>query len=119
MTAETALLPEVEWWVEQWRLTKGTERISNTVARTIASYWQDSAETGALATFALGRPIDLDLLLEDIDSTIRYIHSGGQHQYEATIDELYALKAWALYWRNPPEPSPQQGPDVTLEAQEA
>jgi hypothetical protein len=113
---ETALLPEVEWWVEQWRLTQ--ERISNTVARTIASYWQDSAETGALATFALGRPINLDLLLEDIDSTIRYVRSAGQ-QYEAAIDELYALKAWALYWRNPPEPSPQQGPDVILEAKEA
>jgi hypothetical protein len=90
-------LDDVAYWVAHWAETG--EPVSESVARTIAAYWQNSAETGALARFALGQAVDTEAaqeaLLEDVDSTIRYVRSAGA-TYETARVELDALKAWAL-----------------------
>ena len=82
-------LDDVVYWVAVWQ-TSG-EVVSEAVARTIAAYWRENAETGALASLSMGRSVSREMLLEDIDSTIRYVRSGGFDTVE-----LEALKAWAL-----------------------
>ena len=86
-------LDDVAYWVREWAASG--EPISEAVARTIASYWMDSAETGMLAAFALEMAIDTpelrEALLEDIESTIRYVRSGGFDSIE-----LEAVKAWLI-----------------------
>lgn len=88
----SADLADVAYWTAEWAASG--ETIPETVAHAIAAYWQSSAETDALAAFALGSPVMRDALLDDIDSTISYVRSAGV--FEETLPELYALKPWAL-----------------------
>ncbi len=91
-------LNDIAYWVEQWRASG--DLISTDVARRIAEYWQGGAETGALALLALDG-VMRDDFLDDVDSTIRYVRSAGG-QFETTIGELYALRAWGVYWHGTP-----------------
>lgn len=86
----SAYLDDVAYWVREWRADP-SEIISGSVALAIAAYWQNSAETGVLAAFALGQAVEREALLEDIDSTIRYVRSAPE-AYDLT--ELEALRAW-------------------------
>jgi hypothetical protein len=67
-------LADVAYWVQHH--THTGETISDTVAATIADYWQ----------------IRADHLDDDLAAALAFARS---QQYN-TIDELYALKAWML-----------------------
>lgn len=67
-------LADVAYWVDLH--TRTGETISDTIAATIADYWQ----------------IRTDNLDDDLAAALTF--ARGQ-QY-TTIDELYALKAWML-----------------------
>lgn len=87
-----ATLADVTYWARHHAETG--DLISASVARTIAEYWTGGSENGALAAFASGSYVAMDDLLEDIDAAIRHAHTA---QHDATIHEVYALKAWALH----------------------
>jgi len=67
-------LDDVVYWTRAWVETG--EVVSDSVARSIADYWQISTD------------------LDDIAAAIAYARSAGV--FEATLHELYALKAWVL-----------------------
>jgi hypothetical protein len=67
-------LDDVAYWTRTWQETG--EVVSDSVARSIADYWQIRADP------------------DDIAAAIAYARSAGV--FEATLHELYALKAWVL-----------------------
>jgi hypothetical protein len=69
-----AYLNDVAYWTHVWQETG--EVVSDSVARSIADYWQIRAD------------------LDEIADCISYARSAGV--FEGTIAELYALKAWVL-----------------------
>lgn len=91
----SANLADVTYWARHHAETG--ETISASVARTIAEYWLAGSENGSLAAFALGEYVDLADLLEDIDAAIRHARTA---KLDATVHEVYALKAWALAARS-------------------
>jgi hypothetical protein len=74
-------LADVAYWVQHH--THTGETISDTVAATIADYWQ----------------IRTDQLDDDLAAALSF---ARERRY-ATIDELYALKAWMLERSTPME----------------